>query len=122
MGHEFLTKSGLDGRAAKEAVKSVEGHFLVTASSVELELLSSRLFSDLMYIFAWDDTYQRAIHENPIIGTTLSKETVADWFSYYRETIAVAWQNTSTENIGDAGMEVQVDESKIGHWKYNRGR
>ncbi|KAL3265724.1 hypothetical protein HHI36_009927, partial [Cryptolaemus montrouzieri] len=73
MRHAFLTKSGLDVSAEKEAAKSVEGHFLVADSSVELELLSS----SLMY------TYQRAIHGNPIIGigTTFSEETVAGNYS-----------------------------------------
>ncbi|KAL3284256.1 hypothetical protein HHI36_018418 [Cryptolaemus montrouzieri] len=47
MEHAFLTKSCLDGSAAKEAAKSVEDHFLVAASSVELELLSSKLYSSL---------------------------------------------------------------------------
>ncbi|KAL3265855.1 hypothetical protein HHI36_010051 [Cryptolaemus montrouzieri] len=82
MGHALLTKSSLDGGAAKESAKSVEDHSLVAASAVQLELLSSRLFRE---------------------------------FYYCRETIAVAWQNTSTEKIGGAGMEVQEDESKIGH-------
>ncbi|KAL3284378.1 hypothetical protein HHI36_018542 [Cryptolaemus montrouzieri] len=47
MGHAFFTKSGLDGNAAKGAAKGVEGLFLAAASSLELELVSSRLFSSL---------------------------------------------------------------------------
>ena len=50
----------------------------------------------------------------------LSSNTVVDWCSFCREVCEVLLLN-STEQIGGVGKRVQIDESKFGKRKYNRG-
>lgn len=54
----------------------------------------------------------------------LSEATICDWYNYCRETI-VANEIENQENqeqIGGPGRVVQIDESKFGRRKFNRGR
>lgn len=50
--------------------------------------------------------------------------TISDWYNYFRETV-VLFQLDRQEaigNIGGHGKIVQIDESKFGKRKYNKGK
>lgn len=64
------------------------------------------------------------------IGTTskellfqysFSSETLADWRHFYRE-LLVEYLETNSEKLGGVGVEVEIDESKFGKRKNNRGK
>lgn len=50
----------------------------------------------------------------------LAKQTVTDWSQFCREEILYYMENTSNK-IGGLGKTVEIDESKFGKRKYNRG-
>jgi transposase-like protein len=51
----------------------------------------------------------------------VSHHTVVDWASFCRE-VCVYWLQQRSEVLGGPGVVVEIDEAKIGHRKYNRGR
>ncbi|XP_017479172.1 PREDICTED: uncharacterized protein LOC108368771 [Rhagoletis zephyria] len=57
-------------------------------------------------------------------GFTLSSRTIADWYSYCIEVVVVYQLDHQqfSGKIGGPGKTVQVDESKFGKRKYNKGR
>ena len=52
---------------------------------------------------------------------SISRHSVVDWSSFCRE-VCVFWLDQRSEVLGGLGMVVEIDEAKIGHRKYNRGR
>jgi len=52
----------------------------------------------------------------------LSTETVVDWLSYCREICLEIVARQTSQLIGGPGLTVEVDESKFGKRKYNKGR
>jgi len=52
----------------------------------------------------------------------ISRHTVVDWASFVREVLLFHCKELSVNKIGGRGRIVEIDEAKIGHWKYNRGR
>ena len=52
----------------------------------------------------------------------VNKNTVVDWFNFCRELCAVYMDDNASEKIGGVGKVVEIDESKFGKRKYNRGR
>lgn len=80
----------------------------------------------LMYCFAHRWTQDNVIHEDPYrdeFGRCLSRVTITDWYSYCRE-VVVAYQidmQEEKEKIGGPGKVFQIDESKFGKRKYNKG-
>lgn len=87
--------------------------------------LALTLIFQLMYAFSVNASYndariQRAMPDEP----ALSNRTVADWYSYCRETIVLYEIENQVQQpkIGGPGKRVQIDETKCGKRKYNRGR
>ncbi|XP_067633239.1 uncharacterized protein [Eurosta solidaginis] len=78
----------------------------------------------LMYAYArrWPTADTRL--ENFVEGTTLSSCTITDWFNYCREVVVTFQldQQKQKGKIGGPGKVVQIDESKFGKRKYNKGR
>lgn len=50
-----------------------------------------------------------------------SSRTVVDWCNFCRE-VCSTWAERQDFHIGGVGKTVEIDESKIGKRKYNRGR
>lgn len=59
-----------------------------------------------------------------LTDSRLSQETIADWYNYARECILLYYAETEEKRgqIGGVGRVVQVDESKIGKRKNDKGR
>ena len=87
--------------------------------------LSYREVLELMWFFAYDNTYEESAYhiEDPSSSTTLSHSTIYEWFHKFRE--AASYQinlwNAQMGLIGGEGIRVQIDETKVGHRKYHTG-
>ncbi|XP_039301676.1 uncharacterized protein LOC120356894 [Solenopsis invicta] len=53
--------------------------------------------------------------------TGVSKPVIVDWFNFCRE-VCVFWADKHSEKLGGPGRIVEIDETKLGRRKYNRGR
>ncbi|KMQ86603.1 putative transposase-like protein [Lasius niger] len=79
--------------------------------------LSCATCMPITYSFAVNFTFEQTMRESSIIeGQQISRETVADRFSFCREVCMVGRQ------IGGVGEIVEIDECKIGRRKYERER
>lgn len=79
----------------------------------------------ITYCWSQKDSYDRALHECRLDQNEIcSRETVADWYSYCRETAAASILDLHQRvgRIGGPGHVVEIDETKIGKRKFNRGR
>lgn len=78
----------------------------------------------LMYCFAYNYSHDMVIHEDIFREEhCLSRPTISDWYNYCRE-VVVIYQLEKQEvrgKIGGPGKIVQVDESKFGKRKFNKG-
>ncbi|KAL0830009.1 hypothetical protein ABMA28_003467 [Loxostege sticticalis] len=82
--------------------------------------LSLTLIFQIMYAFSEGLSYTQTKKECATDDTVLSARTIADWFSYCRETIVI-YELENQENrpkIGGPGKNVQIDEGRHieGHW------
>ena len=68
-----------------------------------------------MYLWSQSFTVDEIIHE-----LKLSKKTVIEWTTFFRE-CCVTTMIDNSEQIGGNGIEVEIDESKFGKRKYYRG-
>ncbi|XP_047518399.1 uncharacterized protein LOC125058366 isoform X1 [Pieris napi] len=89
-------------------------------------LLLPRIFY-LIYCFAHRKSHEEAVFDDPLrdeTNTCLSRATITDWYSYCREVIVIYYLETQQikGKIGGPGKIVQIDESKFGRRKYNKGR
>lgn len=71
---------------------------------------------ELSYWWARGTTVANTIHE-----TGHSPNTVVDWFNFHRDVCAQFFIDHPVR-IGGIGAVVEIDESKFGKRKYNRGR
>ncbi len=78
----------------------------------------------LMYAFSNKMSYEDAIRETSLDDEVTSEETICNWYSSCREVCseAVTRQYTEVGKIGGVGSVVEIDESKIGKRKNNKGR
>ncbi|XP_052745401.1 uncharacterized protein LOC112053905 [Bicyclus anynana] len=80
----------------------------------------------LIYAYAHGFNQDTTIHEDPLKeeGKCLSRATISDWFNYCREAVVLYFinQQESIGKIGGPNKIVQIDESKFGKRKYNKGR
>ena len=74
--------------------------------------------------YAWTHKYtvSQAVHESSLDDETTSSETVIDWYNFCREVCAYKIMKHHAGPIGGEGTTVEIDESKFGKMKYNRGR
>ena len=86
-------------------------HSFFSGSKLSLEKI-------LKIVYYWTYQYPQdiVIHE-----TGLSNHTVIDFFNFCREVCSVIIKEHS-EPIGGVGKVVEIDESKFGKRKYNRGK
>lgn len=81
----------------------------------------------LIYAFAHKWTFDSARNEDPLKEEKqqcLSTSTLSDWYNYCRECVVIYQleRNEYVGKIGGPGRTVQIDESKFGKRKFNRGR
>ena len=70
---------------------------------------------ELIYLWSQSFSVDEIIHE-----VKLSKKTVVEWTNFFRECCLTIMLENS-EKIGGNGVEVEIDESKFGKHKYDRG-
>ena len=102
----------------KQYISIRDGSFFDNSNlSVEQVLL-------IVYVFSAKITsYEQIIHECQLSSESqLSKATVADWLSFCREVCLETIARETPKLIGGLGLTVEVDESKFGKRKYNKGR
>lgn len=78
----------------------------------------------LLVLFAGGCTSYESLRHECVddCDTELSQETISDWLTYFREIQLEALVRHSSGKIGGENCVVEVDESKFGRRKYNRGR
>jgi len=67
-------------------------------------------------------SYEQIQFQAQLDNDKLSSATIADWLSYCREVCLESIIKQTPTVIGGAGCTVEIDESKFGKRKYNKGR
>ena len=78
----------------------------------------------ILYMFQYTPPVHQIIYVNyenslPLLQHT--KASIVDWYNFHRDIYAQYLLDHSVQ-IGGPGIEVEIDESKFGRWKYNHGR
>jgi len=90
---------------------SVRNHSFFSGSKLSLEQITK-----LIYFWTYKYPQEIVLHE-----TGLSNHSVIDFYNFCREVCSVIVEEQS-EPIGGVGKVVEIDESKFGKRKYNRGK
>ena len=67
-------------------------------------------------------SYEQIQYQGQLSETKLSRSTIADWLSYCREVCLETIARETPTLIGGPNLTVEIDESKFGKRKYNKGR
>lgn len=76
----------------------------------------------LMYCWAHQFSYEKAIHESSFDEERTSSSKVSDWYSYCREVAMFSLDRKFEEKLGGEGHVIEIDEMKLGKRKYHKGR
>ena len=114
-------------RIAKHADKKEVSIQLAAGTWLERAKLTPQDAILLMYFFGLELTNDQIKHEFSGFrdnGTTLSDETISDYRSLFRDSLKQREEKVEREEgpLGGENVCVQLDESKFGRRKHNRGR
>ena len=97
-------------RTTKDVKLSICHHSWLVNAKISLESVI-----EMTYLWSQGFTLSEIIHKLKI-----SKRTVIEWSTFFRETCLTVMLERS-EQIWGNGVEVEVDESKFGKHKYHKG-
>ena len=106
---------GLVRRCSNRLTATTELH---SESTVFFSSFHLSLATVTEIIYCWKHKYQQevVIHE-----TGCSNRTIVDFYNFLREVCCVTLEEQS-EPLGGPGKTVEIDQSKFGKRKYNRGK
>lgn len=108
-GDNFWWRCGK--RSCRKKISLTKGSFF------EGSKLDIKTILLLIYYFLYKAPYELVANELKI----KSSHTIVDWFNFCREVCITILTQDNTK-IGGQGHVVEIDESKFGKRKYNRGR
>ncbi len=110
-GYRWQCRRTVKGERRHQRFRSVRcGSWFQKSNLTLAEILQ------ISYFWSQDYSQQQVQHE---LG--LTPKTTVDWYMFHRE-ICEAEILDSSQPIGGPGVHVQIDESKFGKRKFNRGR
>ena len=62
-----------------------------------------------------------SLHDTKRYALGVAKHTTSEWFTFCSE-VAVHVSYTNGPQIGGPGIEVEIDETKVGKRKYHKGK
>jgi len=112
--HDSSVSDGLKWRCTNRRCNfkmSLRMHSFFSASHLSISVIT-----EIIYLWVHKCSQEFVMHE-----TGISKRTMVDFYNFLREVCSVILQEHS-EPIGGPGKIVEIDESKFGKRKYNKGR
>ena len=94
----------------KDVKVSIRHHSWLVDTKLELEIVL-----EFIYLLSQGFSASEIKHELKI-----SNKTITEWTLFLRESCIYSVMENSSA-IGGNGIEVEIDESKFGKWKYHRG-
>ncbi|KAI8822368.1 uncharacterized protein EV422DRAFT_396023 [Fimicolochytrium jonesii] len=76
----------------------------------------------LKIMYAWSQRLPHADAQHQAGVSTKTSQTTCDWYHFCREVCVMAVHAGDDGKIGGPGKTVEVDESKFGKRKFNRGK
>ena len=106
--HKVIRNNGI--YTVKDVKLSIQHQSWIVDAKLPLEIIL-----ELIYLWSQGFSQGEILHE-----LKLSNKTVTEWTNFFRESCISAVIDNSTP-IGGNGIEVEIDESKFGKWKYHKG-